>query len=280
MERAVVEERDQSGNGVSKETPMKETRDQSTIRFPYGDLDDGISVAKSIMECGGIPCDADQLAGAMRQTPSSGSFRLKIATARIFGLIETVQGKYQLTNLGFAITDQVRERGARADAFLRVPLYKRVYEEFRNRQLPPRPAALEHAFVDFGVAPKQKGNARYAFERSAQQAGYFDQGGRDRLIRPPVAGISAPETPDQLITEPALAAQETRDRSTYRSGSNGGSGGGRHPFIEGLLERLPQPDTVWSIEGRAAWLEAAASVFKLIYQGDGRITITAESKSE
>jgi hypothetical protein len=68
-------------------------------------------------------------------------------------------------------------------------------------------------------------------------------------------------------------------------GSGGGgyhhfSGGGYHPLIAGLLERLPEPDTVWSIEGRAAWLEAAASVFKLIYQGDGRITITAESKEE
>jgi hypothetical protein len=73
--------------------------------------------------------------------------------------------------------------------------------------------------------------------------------------------------------------QEIRDRSAYRAGSNGGSGGGRHPFVEGLLERLPEPDTVWSIEGRAAWLEAAASVFKLIYQGDGRITITAETVS-
>lgn len=53
-------------------------------------------------------------------------------------------------------------------------------------------------------------------------------------------------------------------------------GGSYHPFIEGLLKTLPVTGTVWAIEGRAAWLEAAASVFKLLYQGDGRITIAAE----
>jgi hypothetical protein len=41
----------------------------------------------------------------------------------------------------------------------------------------------------------------------------------------------------------------------------------------GLLETLPAPGTLWAIEGRAAWLEAAASTFKLIYKGDGKITI-------
>lgn len=58
-------------------------------------------------------------------------------------------------------------------------------------------------------------------------------------------------------------------------------GGHYHPFIEGLLQTLPQPNTVWSIEGRASWLEAAATTFKLMYQGEGKITVKAEQpKSE
>jgi hypothetical protein len=256
----------------------KETRDQSTIIFPYGDLDDAVSVARGIMSCGGVPVDADQLAPALNQTPTSGAFRLKVSTARIFGVIETVQGKYQLTEIGFAVADQdpARQRSARVDAFLRVPLYRRVYEEFRNRQLPPRPAALEHAFAGFGVAPKQKERARQAFDRSAQQAGFFDQGGRDRLIRPPVAGGA--ELPEAAGN--GVARGDSLSPHQSRGNGSGTGGGGRHPFIEGLLERLPQPDTVWSIEGRAAWLEAAASVFKLIYQGDGKITVTAQHERE
>jgi hypothetical protein len=257
----------------------KENRDQSTIIFPYGDLDDAADVARAIMSCGGVPVDPDQLAAALSQTPTSGSFRAKVSTARIFGVIETVAGKYQLTDIGFAVADQdaIRQRTARVEAFLRVPLYRRVYEEFRNRQLPPRPAALEHAFVGFGVAQKQKDRARQAFDRSAQQAGFFDQAGRNRLIRPPIAGSTeAPEA----APEQGAAWSDSPPPQPSRGNGSGTGGGGHHPFIEGLLERLPQPDTVWSIEGRAAWLEAAASVFKLIYQGDGKITVTAQHERE
>ncbi len=265
----------------SAKSSAKEARDQSTIQFPYGDLNDAISVARGIMSRGGVPLAADQLASALGQEPNGGGFRLKIATARIFGLIETIGGKYQLTELGFAITDLPREKAARVEAFFKVPLYKKVYDEFRGKQLPPRPAALEHAFVGFGVAPKQKDKARLAFDKSAQQAGFFDQGGRDRLISPPIGGtIGGGMASTSEPIEPPVFENPSIDDDLIRTRrkSGGGSGGGRHPFIEGLLERLPEPDTVWSIEGRAAWLEAAASVFKLIYQGDGKITITAEPK--
>jgi hypothetical protein len=195
----------------------------------------------------------------------------------MFGVIVTVQGKYQLTDLGFAIADAGRQKAARADAFLNVPLYRRVYEEFRNRQLPPRPVALERTFIQFGVAQKQAERARQAFDRSAQQAGYFDVGGKDRLIRPSVgttggAGPADDVAPvrDNELPPPPPSGNDRRSGNT----GEGGNGGGYHPFIEGLLKTLPAPDTVWAVEGRAAWLEAAASVFKLLYRGDGRISVT------
>jgi hypothetical protein len=260
----------------------KASREQSTIGFPYGDLDDAVSVADALLKNGGVPCEADQLASALGQVPSSGSFRMKVATARMFGLIQTVQGKYELTPLGFAINDASRQKAAKADAFLQVPLYRKVYDTFRNQQLPPRPAALQRTFVQFGVASKQADKARMAFDRSAQQAGYFEQAGRDRLVRPVAAGpLGAPAAADPAgDPDPGQGHREN-------GGSGGGAGrggGGRstgavgeyHPFVLGLLDTLPNPGTVWAIEGRAAWLEAAASAFKLIYKGDGRIKIAAE----
>jgi hypothetical protein len=255
-----------------EEVAQKRTREVSTIGFPYSDLDDGISVASALLGAGGVPCDVDQLAAAMKHTPSSGTFRQKIATARMFGLIETVQNKYQLTPLGFAITDANRQKAARADAFLNVPLYRKVYDTFRNQQLPPRPVALERTFIGYGVSHKQANRARVAFDSSAQQAGYFDQGGRDRLVRPPV-GSAVPNgsvNSQEATNEPA----PPKDRDKPLPPPPPGGGGGYHPFILGLLDTLPGPGTVWAIEGRAAWLEAAASTFKLIYKGDGKITIT------
>jgi hypothetical protein len=260
---------------------QKRTRDVSTIGFPYSDLEEAISVASALLAAGGVPCEPDQVAAALKQTPSSGSFRQKIATARMFGLIETVQNKYQLTSLGFAITDANRQKAARADAFLNVPLYRKVYDTFRNQQLPPRPLALERTFAGFGVAPKQTANARIAFDRSAHQAGYFDQGGRDRLVRPPV-GSGVPNGPafqsETVVSD--SAPPPDRDRERAQSGNGGGSGSGYHPFVMGLLETLPASGTVWTIEGRAAWLEAAASAFKLIYKGDGKITINVDAQKQ
>lgn len=40
------------------------------------------------------------------------------------------------------------------------------------------------------------------------------------------------------------------------------------PLIQGLMERLPEPDTVWSLDDRGRWLRAAAVIFSLIYKLD------------
>ena len=46
---------------------------------------------------------------------------------------------------------------------------------------------------------------------------------------------------------------------------------GLHPFIQGLLDTLPAPDTNLTVEGRAKWLQAAANIFDLIYKDSGEI---------
>lgn len=257
----------------------KRTREQSTIQFPYGDLEDAVKVARGLHECGGQPCEPDQLASAMNQSPTSGSFRTRIAAARIFGVSVTRQGKYELTDLGFKIVDPAQEREARADAFLHVPLYRRLYEDFRNRQLPPRPLALQRAMIGFGVAEKQADRARQAFDRSASQAGFFPSGDRNRLVRPVAGSAAQAETPNGAGSQGNSGDPGHGDEHIHHYNGNGGNGGngGYHPFIMGLLSTLPEPNTVWTIEGRAAWLEAAASAFKLIYKGDGRIRIAAET---
>ena len=41
-------------------------------------------------------------------------------------------------------------------------------------------------------------------------------------------------------------------------------------LIQGLVERLPEPDTIWSLDERAKWLRTAASVFDLVYRDPER----------
>jgi hypothetical protein len=250
---------------------------QSTIAFPYRDLEQGVTVAQAIHNAGAVALSTDQLAGVMGLQAGSGNFVLKVMTARVFGLVSYNAQKYALTDLGFEISekDDKRQKAAKAKAFLTVPLYKRTYDEFKGRQLPPR-LGLEAAFVRYGVSAKQKEAARQAFEKSANQAGFFATGS-DRLVEPIIAGGGA-----------APPRPPTDDDAGGGNGNGGNGGGNRrkveseyetsglHPFIRGLLDTIPEPGTNWAMEGRAKWLQAAANIFDLIYKGSGEITIVAK----
>ena len=245
-----------------KKKSAKTARNASTIGFPYQDLETGISVARTMLDAGGVPLTRDQLAGAMKLAAGSGNFVLRVSTARQFGLIENKDGKYQPTDLGFSIvdTDEKRVRAAKTESFLTVSIYRRIYDEFGGRQLPPRPHGLEQSFIQFGVAPKQKDKARHAFDRSAKQAGFFAHG-EDRLVEPVIRSDPSPSMPmgEQHRPEQAFAARGAVSDAAQRSKTY-------HPFIEGLLETLPHPNEVWSIEGREKWLSAASNIFDLIYK--------------
>lgn len=240
----------------------EQRRERSTIQFPYGDLEDAEEIASAIHKNAGDKCTVEQLAAYVRQSATSGTFRLRLSTASTFGLTENQRGEVALTELGRRILDPAQQKRARVDAFMRVPLYKAIYDKYNGYMLPP-PKALERETANLGVSPKQTNKARQAFERSAQRAGFFTQG-IDRLVLPP--GLDALSETEEI---------EDQEKEHKRFGGGGGGGDGLDPFIQGLLKRLPQADTEWPMRDRAEWLQAAEQVFKLIYKGgtDGKITI-------
>jgi hypothetical protein len=265
-----------SGETVNFEKAVgdEKKREQSSILFPYLDLDAAVDVAKAIYRRAGHgTCDLDELAAEMGQT-LSGAFRLKTGTARTFDLTEKdTRSGIKLSDLGRQVVNADTERAARVEAFLRVPLYGAIFEKYKGHLLPPM-KALEREMSGLGVSAKQTDKARQAFERSARQAGYFEAG-EDRLVRPRV-------DPPTRRAEPAHASDDDRGdgrrslRDQTGDEKRGGSGGGGddlHPFIKGLLETLPAPNTDWSAAERADWLQTAASIFKLIYKGTGSIEV-------
>lgn len=243
--------------------PSKRERLQSSIQFPYADLETAISVAESMHRSGYQACAPDQLAAAMNQRVSSGNFRQKVSTARAFGFIHTSPGRVVLTELGYRVLDPVQERGARAEAFLVVELYRKIYDDYRGKQIPPRPAALERAFENYGVSPKQTDKARHAFDRSAKQAGFFDHG-NDRLVMPG-------DIPAQTVPP----SQETREGPVVGGGGGkppSGGGGGEplsqlDPLIVALLQKMPTGKS-WPLSDRAKWLRALAMNLSFVYEAD------------
>jgi hypothetical protein len=255
---------------VLEDIPDPETgdgkRELSSIVFPYQDLDEAIEVARAIHSLHGSSCTTEQIAAHLQLSPKSSGFKMKISTAKIFGLVTTGQGTVTLTPLGTQMCDHQQEKTARATAFLRVPLYNKIHEHFKGAVLPP-PTGLEASLGTFGVAQKQRERARQVFQRSAQQAGFF-QFGTDRLVIPPMQSAAAP------------AVNPPGDQNTDKKKKKGEDGEEEkplHPFIKGLLDKLPPADEEWSNDKRAKWLQAAVNIFDLMYtepEEDTKRTIT------
>lgn len=243
-------------------------RDRSSIEFPYADLDASFDVVRGVHNAGGTTCEADQLAAQLKLEAKGGGFRLRVNAARVFGLITYDRGGgISLTDIGRQAIDSQTERNARIKAFLTVPLFNKVYDEYKGGPIPPR-AALERALVGFGVAEKVKDRARQVLDRSAKQAGFFDAAS-DRLVMPRMSVV------DKGTDSPDDKNQED-ERGDNGKGGGGGGGNGMHPAFQLLLQTLPQPGTEWDAQQRMNWLMLANSAFNMIYtskSGDTPIEI-------
>lgn len=246
-------------------------RQRSKIGFPYMDLNSGIELAAAIHGHVGLgECDDDQLAAWSNQSPKSSTFRVQVYAARTFGVLEGEGSKHKLTELGRMVVDPKRAREGRTKAFLTVPLYKAIYEKYKGGVLPPT-AALERDIVSLGVSEKQKERARQVFERSAEEAGFFEHG-KNHLVMP------------------GFAVHGDEHEVEREDNGGGGNGGGKppppppppqgptlHPFIQGLLKTLPDPEAEpdWPLAQRIKWLQTAANIFDLMFKGDGGIEVRA-----
>jgi hypothetical protein len=254
------------GNTTEGDPAAKQHRTRSTIRFPYSDLGDVVEVVEAIHHQYGGRCSPDQLAAALKQTTTSGAFRIKISTAQMVGAIEAHRGVLTLADLGRWLADEDSRPQALVEAFLNVALYKEIFRKYQGGRL-PRDAGLEADMVALGVAPKQASKARQAFQRSAEIAGFFWQG-RDRLVAPvSSAPVTLPRmsSPDSTVDEQPGAGEDVDDLR------------GRHPLIVGLVRELPPEDEKFSGAKRKDWIQAATVIFNLVY-GKAESEITADDE--
>jgi hypothetical protein len=250
---------DNTGTAEPQATEERK-RFKSEIEFPYADLDSAVELTHTIHTKAGTSSEPDELAAWMGQTASGGTFRTRVSASRLFGLIETGQGRITLTQLGQNVIDgSGSERAARVEAFLNVELFRVMYDHYKANLLPP-PPAIERHMAQLGVSPKQLMRARQTFMKSAQYAGFIDAAS-GRFVKPGLGGIKD-EQPRQ---------QDQGESRRGDIGGGGGSGGdGRQPeidpIIKGLLARLPKSGDVWPDEERKLWLQLLEGSFKLIYK--------------
>jgi hypothetical protein len=226
------------------------SRERSTIRFPYDDLSAAEDVVRAVHERYGGQATYDQIAAELQVSNLSGAFRNKVSAARMFGLATVDrQGNVTPTPLGTKLLDERTAYDARAQSFLNVPLYAQLHERYRGATLPDD-KGLEHAIRELGVATKQVTTARQAFQRSAQQAGYFHQG-RNRLVKPPPSGT---------VGETGYPDERTDERR-----EEGQPGMQADPLLASLFQKLPDKDRGFSKDERDNFVVALKAIFTLVY---------------
>ena len=249
------------------------SRSRSTIEFPYVHLEESVTIAAAVQELGGRSCEWSQVAAKTGQSPRGGAFRVKMLSARTFGLLIYKGQHVELTELGVRAIDPESETSARVDAFLNVPLFAQAFEKFRDYPLPPA-AAIQHQMELMGVAPKQTDKARQVFVRSARYAGFFELAA-DRLVKPSIPTRRDSSNNDSDEERPTVGASTSTEPEVLP----------HHPFVEGLLRELPDPATEWKVERRVMWLRTAANIFNMIYEDGGdlreiQVSVRQQEQSE
>jgi hypothetical protein len=72
--------------------------------------------------------------------------------------------------------------------------------------------------------------------------------------------------PSESLTAKLLGAQHGDEASEANGATDPLLLVATDPLIQGLVDRLPVADGIWSLDDRAKWLRTAASVFGLVYK--------------
>jgi hypothetical protein len=248
-------------------------RSVSGFNVPYFDLSDSIEVARVVRDSGGR-MNREQLAGLLKYTSTnSGAFKTRVSAAKAFGVVDQPEPNSDLiaiTARGTSIVAPVSDAEAlkaKIDAFLAIPLFKLIYDEYRGRELPADIGLANlfentHKMLDTRAMPSVK-----VMMASAETAGLFKINGAAsrKMVMPILSGAGAATLEGPRIQDPPPRI----DLGRNGSGGGGGDGGGEPPDIDptflALLARLPKSGTQLSKTRRAQVIAALTAAVNWIY---------------
>lgn len=249
----------------------KTLRPRSEVATPYYGLDSSLEVPKAIHEQAGGSCAREQLAPLLGYNGTkNGGFLSRIGAARMFGLIDEVNGLIRLTPLANQILSPINsndEQRGKVTAFLNVELFAKVYERFKGQTLPSG-QGLENLFrVEYKVIPAQVSKALRVLMESADSAGFFDAAGRGRLVLPLSANaerppVTLPPTPAPLLPSATLPMGSDSKQSDARIMV---SDEGIPPAIYGLIRDLPEEGTTMTAAKRQRLIKAFEASINWLY---------------
>lgn len=244
----------------------KKPQARASVQYPYFDQTNSLEVARKIHENAGGTCGPDQLASYLGyKTTNSGTFQTRLSAAKQFGFVRSEGGSIVVTERAMKIISPVMPEdavAAKADAFLGVDLFGKVYEKYKGSTIPPKVGMRNLLSQTYGLTEDRLDPAVRVLFDSAEQAGMFPQGDQSRLVRPATKTSVAPKPAADIPPAPAP--------ESHRSGAGGGDGGppGVHTAIIGLLRDLPPAGAVWQKKSKDRFVKAFLATLDFVYQTD------------
>jgi hypothetical protein len=220
-------------------------------------MEDAEEVPRTMAVEGRAEWSTDALVGRL-MAQGVGAVRSKIASAAMYGFVETGYQTVTLTDLGQQVLEKQTQTRARQRAFMRVPLFSHLAKMYDGKPLPPRDE-LETDMLAAGVKIAEPGTrtppvhrARSVFRRGALVANLIDDDGR-LSIPPQVYRVEAPR-PVTLL--PAAQSSQPPEAST------------RHdPLIRALMDRVPA-SRPWPKAERERWKRLWNEALEEVYGPD------------
>ena len=200
----MAEKEASGGSGPSSQQPAA-----PRSYFPAFDLAASITVAEAMHNRGGGRTDRAHLATFLNyKSTRSGAFNMRLAAARLFGVIEGRGDDLSVSSLGERIvapTYSEEAKAARVEAFLNIPMFQKTYHDFDGKQLPPPGGMQNYLQNEHGIPSGQTKRVLRILMDSAEQAHFFEaRGGRSHMIKPLIRDAGDPgvdEQKDQENTE-------------------------------------------------------------------------------
>lgn len=251
----------------------KKTPGRSSVGYTYFNQNDSLDVARKIHENAGGACTPDQLATYLGyKGVKSGTYQTRVSAAKQFGFVRAENSEIVVTERAMNIISPVLPEdaiNARADAFLSVELFSKVYEKYRGGTIPPKVGMRNLLLTAFAITPDRVDPAVRVLCESAEQAGFFPNGDQTRLVRPAVKASTAKNPAAEGTPPPVTPPAE---RSTGSSGTGGGDGpSGVHAAIVGLLRDLPPVGKSWDSRGKKRFVKAFLATLDWVYPCDDDI---------
>lgn len=209
---------------ITAEAASAEKAKRSETRFPSYGLAESVEVARLIHTRGGGAASADQLASYLGyKSTNNGAYLARVSAARSFALINRNGEAFIPSDRAHKIlspTYPADQKRALVEAFFEIPLFKKVYDDFKGKELPPEFGMKNALRTQHGVIAGRIDVALKVLMESAETAGFFETRGAKTHLIPPLLQVPP-------VGSLPPAPQTTNDDAEH--GGGGGNDGGDNP---------------------------------------------------